>query len=163
MLKCVGYISIIIACTALGMERGNEIHRHKKELEELYKIFTFLKLELKMLKTPIKEALLKLKNKTDGNYKVWLEDVSKDTYLDDFENNWKNSIDIHFEESYLTTEERNELLQLGKNIGCVEAISLYLSNLELSIQNTKEEEKEKKKLYQSMGIMGGIFLVILLL
>ena len=160
MLKLLGYLSIMIGCTVFGIESGKEIYLRRKELEELHKFFMLFQLELRLLKTPVKEILLKLVNKVDLCFKEWVEEIIRG---DDFEECWINAINTHFKESYLTSEERNELKQLGKNMGCPEAISLYLSGLELLIQNTREEEKEKKKLYRSMGIMGGIFLVILLL
>ena len=160
MLKLLGYLTIMIGCTAFGIESGKEIYLRRKELEELHKFFMLFQLELRFLKLPVKEILLKLVNKVDSCFKEWVEEIIRG---DDFEECWINAINIHFKNSHLTSEERNELKQLGKNMGSPEAISLYLSGLELSIQNTREEEKEKKKLYRSMGIMGGIFLVILLL
>lgn len=160
MLKILGSTLILVASSALGIVSGREIHSRCKELEELYKVFTLFQLELKFYQIPIKEVFLKLCNKVDWRYQEWMRDIS-DT--DDFMKTWENTIDKYFKESHLTKEEKNELKELGKNLGCSEAISLYLSNLERSIHNTREEEKEKKKLYQSMGVMGGIFLVILLL
>ena len=56
-----------------------------------------------------------------------------------------------------------ELKHIGKHLSQPEAIRLYLIQLESSIQTTREEEKEKKKLYQSMGILVGIFLVLVLI
>ena len=160
MLKIFGCCAIIMACTAFGVEHGNEVSKHRKALEELHKIFTLFQLEVQFTKIPVREVFIKLLSKADPPYKSWMEDID---HIGNFEEDWSKLIDTHFQESHLTKEEKNELKALGKNLGCSEAISLYLSSLELSIQNTREEEKEKKKLYQSMGVMGGIFLVILLL
>ena len=166
MLKMVGSFLIFISSIMLGIEKGMAVSFHRKELEELYRIFVTYQAEMKYLKPTIEELLLKVTNKVSESKQRWLldlADVVKKRETESFENLWVTSINTHFKDSHLTLEERNVLKQLGKNMGCPEAISLYLSRLELSIQNTREEEKEKKKLYRSLGIMGGIFLVILLL
>ena len=80
-----------------------------------------------------------------------------------FEEIWITAIDIHFKDTFLTYSELEELKQIGKNISHKEALALFLAQIELFIQHTREEEKTKKKLYQSMGIMTGIFLVIVLI
>ena len=43
------------------------------------------------------------------------------------------------------------------------SMELYLEQLELGIQKAQEELAGKQKLYQSLGVAGGIFLVILLI
>ena len=42
------------------------------------------------------------------------------------------------------------------------SIELYLEQLELCIRESQEAARTKQKLYQSLGVAGGIFLVILL-
>ncbi len=42
------------------------------------------------------------------------------------------------------------------------SIDLYLEQLELGIREAQEAARTKQKLYQSLGVAGGIFLVILL-
>lgn len=43
------------------------------------------------------------------------------------------------------------------------SIDLYLEQLEISIREAESSIGSKQKLYQSLGVAGGIFLVILLI
>lgn len=165
MLKIVGCIMVVLTSTAIGYEKSKEISIHRRELEELQRIFMMIQAELEHLKTPFGELFLKIQNRTEGKYKLWMNDIGKElkTYQKGtFEKIWNRSIEVHFKESFLTTSEIEELKQISKNISHMEAIRLYLTQIEISIQYIREEEKTKKKLYQSMGIMVGIFLVIVL-
>lgn len=165
MQKVIGSVIIIAVCTAIGFDKSRELGRHVKELEELQRIFTLIQSELQYSRLPLTELFAKIAMKTEAMYKRWLGNISqelKDCNNGIFEEIWQSSIETHFKETHLTKEELDDLRQIGKNLSCAETLSLYLSQLEISIQNTREEEKNKKKLYQSMGIMTGVFLVIVL-
>ena len=159
MFKIVGSMLIVLACTAFGVDKSREISAHRKELEELQRVFTLIETKLEYIKMPMDELFSNMRNK-------WLLDISTELsryQKRTFEEIWTSSIDTHFKESFLTKSELEELKQIGKHISHQEAIRLYLIQLEDSIQNTKEEEKEKKKLYQSMGILVGLFIVLVLI
>ena len=76
---------------------------------------------------------------------------------------WEKSIDVKLRESHLKEKDLEDLKRIGKNLASLESIDLYIEQLEYEIQNKRELYKTKGKLCRSMGIMGGIFLVILLL
>ena len=165
MLKIIGSLIILSSTGAIGFAKAKEVSLHRKELEELQKIFVLVETELKYTKTPLGEMFSRLQNKTSGKYKEWLGDISKELCSfgkGTFEAIWNVSIENHFKESFLTKNELEELKQIGKNISHTEALDLFLTHIDLFIERTREEEKTKKKLYQSMGIMVGIFLVIVL-
>lgn len=166
MQKIVGSIIVIAVCTALGFEKSKELQQHLKELEELKRLFTILHNELEYTKATLSEVFLKTSKKTEAPYKEWLTDLAKKLELrgmGTFLELWKKSIEIHFAETKLSRNEVEELEQVGLGIQYIDTLTLYLNQLDFSIQNTREELKSKKKLYQSMGIMCGIFLVIVLL
>lgn len=165
MLRLAGSLFIILSCTLIGYEKSKEVTIHRKELEELQRIILMIQTELKYIKSPFGELFGKLQNKTEGNFKEWLKEMSEDLrgfQQGTLEDIWSTSVDNHLHESFLTREELNELKQVGKHISHTEALDLFLIQIELFIQQTREEEKTKKKMYQSMGIMTGIFLVIML-
>ena len=165
MFKIIGSVLIVLSCTAFGVEKSRELSIHRKELEELQRLFTNIHAELKYMKIPVGELFMKLRGKV-GVYQEWLEFLTKNVhkcYGRTLEEVWTSSIDNYFQKTFLTKSELEELKQIGKQIGQPEAIRLYLIQLENSIQNTREEEKEKKKLYQSMGILCGIFIVLVLI
>ena len=157
---------VIAVCTALGFEKSRELQLHLNELEELKRLFLIIHSELKITKATLSEIFKKVSKKTEMQYKEWLEDLAKQlevcgagTFID----LWKSSVQIYLGKTTLRKDEIYELEQVGFGIQYIDTLELYLNQLDFSIQNTREELKTKKKLYQSMGIMSGIFLVIVLL
>ena len=166
MQKVIGSIMVIAVCTALGFEKSRELQMHLNELEELKRLFMIIHSELKITKATLSEIFLKVSKKTEVPYKEWLKDLAKKLEVcgaGTFMELWKNSIQTHLGKTTLRKDEIYELEQVGLGIQYIDTLELYLNQLDFSIQNTREELKTKKKLYQSMGIMCGIFLVIVLL
>ncbi len=166
MQKVIGSIMVIVVCTALGFEKSRGLQMHLNSLEELKKIFTLLKSEIQYVKAPFSEVFAKLSKKMDGIYKDWLLYVSEQLEKREKETLhevWNASVYEYLKDSKLTKEELEELCDVGRTLGYIDTLELYLNQLDYSIETTREELKSKKKLYQSMGIMCGIFLVIVLL
>jgi len=157
---------VIAVCTALGFEKSRELQMHLKQQEELKRLFMIIHNELKVTKATLSEIFLKASKKTETPYKEWLNKLAKQLEIcgaGTFMELWKNSIQISLGKTTLRKDEIYELEQVGLGIQYIDTLELYLNQLDFSIQNTREELKAKKKLYQSMGIMCGIFLVIVLL
>lgn len=165
MQKVIGSIIVVLASAAIGFEKARELQIHVNELETLKHIFVLLRKEMQYTRGSLPELFAKIGKKTEGKYGEWLGELANDLHHFEqgtFEEVWNCSIEKWFQESRLTKKEKEELCQVGKSLGYTEVIELYLEQLEISIQKTREESKNKKKLYQSMGILGGIFLVIVL-
>lgn len=68
----------------------------------------------------------------------------------------------------LTDEDLKQLEELGGNLGYLDVdmqertLGLYLERLDLAIGYLRTNQKEKCRLYTSLGIMGGMFLVIVM-
>lgn len=159
MFKVMGGMLIIFACAAFGVEKSRELSIHRRELEELQRVFTLIQTKIEYIKLPFMELFAGM----DSDWLLNISEELKEFQKRSFHEVWTASIDTHFKQSLLTKSELEELKQIGKHISRPEAIRLYLIQLENAIQTTREEEKEKKKLYQSMGILTGIFLVLVLI
>lgn len=166
MLKIIGSILIITATTSIGFAKSNEMQCHLCQLEELKKIFCLLKSELQYTHAPFAEVFCKISAKTSTPYKEWLSILSHrlgQKAQGSFFDIWCLSIAEDLEDSSLTEDELEELKNVGKNLEYIEGLDLFIEQMEYRIKNTREVYGSKRKLCQSMGIMGGIFLVILLL
>ena len=71
--------------------------------------------------------------------------------------------------SYLSKEERERFYSLGDRLGYL-GLEMQLKQLdqleketEYAIRELEKDFHEKRKLYRSMGILGGIFVVVLFL
>lgn len=166
MLKFIGSIFIITATTCIGFTKSNEMRCHLYELEELKKLFCLLRSELQYTHAPFAEVFSKITEKTSTPYREWLSNLSqrlKNKTRGSFWEIWCLSIAEDLYETNLKEDELEELKNVGKNMEYIESLDLFIEQLEYRIKNTREAYRSKRKLCQSMGIMGGIFLVILLL
>ena len=166
MLKIVGSIFIITATTGIGFSKSKELHNHLNTLEELKKLFCLLRSELQYTHAPFTEVFSKISRKINTPYREWLSHLSQRLMKKtrgSFWEIWCQSITEDLQKTSLKADELEELENIGKNMEYIESLELYIEQLEYRIKNTREAYRSKRKLCQSMGIMGGIFLVILLL
>ena len=166
MLKGLGSLLILVACTGIGFGKSRELQRHLEQLEEIKRLFYLLRSELQYTRAPFAEVFEKISKKTKTAYAAWLKSLSnrlKEKESGSFWNIWTTSITESLSNSGLKPNELEDLQGLGKNLEYTESLDLYLEQLEYHIKHTREDYRSKRKLCQSMGIMGGIFLVILLL
>ena len=157
---------ILASSCGIGFANSKELTQHLQELEEIEKLFCMLKSELNYTRAPFEEVFFKMSQKINEPYKEWLLNLSeslKKKTRGNFYEIWKISIVENFKQSTLKQDEIEDIKSLGKNLDYIDSISLYLDQLEYKIQHTREEYRLKRKLCQSMGIIGGLFLVILLL
>ena len=164
--KIVGILLIIVACTGMGYSKSWEMKKQLEELETLKHIFILLKTELSYSHMTFGEIFSRIGEKIPGEFGKWLINLGgrlerKEKYcLADI---WKETIAEKLKDTHLGEMDLIELQKLGSNLGYLESIDLYINKLEYEIKIRREEYRSKRKLCQSMGIMSGIFLVILLL
>lgn len=157
---------IIGAGAGIGFSKSNDMQKHLNELEGLKKLFYLLRSELQYTRAPFAEVFAKIASKTEGKYGEWLVSICKklnDKTQGSFWEIWCQSIEEDLRETNLKEDELEELKNVGKNLEYIESLDLYIEQMEYRITNTREVYRSKQKLCKSMGIMGGIFLVILLL
>lgn len=166
MHKWIGYILIIVACSGIGFSKSRELQCHLNELEEVKKLFCLLKSELQYTRAPFAELFEKVGRKMEEPFKTWLLKLAlrlKQKEVGSFWEIWCLSIAEDLQNSRLKEDELEELKHVGKSLEYMESLDLYIEQMEYKINNTREVYRSKRKLCQSMGVMGGIFLVILFL
>lgn len=170
MQKIIGSILILIASTGIGVLKGMDLKKHLKELQSLKQIFLMLRSEIKCTKTPLGEAFSHIGRRMEGIYGRWLLSVARqaeEKSEKSFWELWNRSVEESFTETKLKKAEVEQLKAFGRNIGCLDEelqigmIELYLEQLDMEIQQSRESLEIKKRLYHCLGVMGGIFLVII--
>lgn len=166
MQKWIGSILIMAACTGIGMGQSDELKKHLEQLEELKKLFLLLRSELGYTRAPFAEVFEKMECKVASPFREWLlcmrgklEERQTGTFFEI----WNSTISEKLAKSKLKKEDLEELKNVGKNMEYIENIDLYIEQLEYKITQIRQTYQTKRKLCRSLGIMGGIFLVILLL
>lgn len=170
-MKIAGIILIIFSGAGIGFERSRELRERIRILEKLAQMLLLLKGEIRCTGASLEDAFLDTAQKMSGEYKACLLDIGKRLHERPgipfgeifSECTWKK---IPLQK--LDREERVVFLSLGEKLGYLDRqmqvaqLTLLEEELDRKIQILKEELPGKQKLYRSMGILGGIFLAILL-
>lgn len=171
-LKWIGCLCILTACSGYGFSKGKEYRKHVNELEELRRISMMFANETSYSKLPIAEISLRISRKVLEPYKSWLIGVS--TALRKKKSNvfievWQEEVKVLLTKLSLSKEEEEELMILGGQLGNYNiqmqetAFRWYASCMEERRERLLKDVSEKQRLCNSLGILAGIFLVIMLI
>lgn len=172
MIKLVGALLVISSSTMLGFYFSNELKTRIHNLKELKKLLILLRGDIEFAKTPLPEAVQTLSKRHDGTFKKFLENISKQLMElkgETFASIWKQGVKEDLLHTSLAKEDYVLLDQLGESIGYLDksmqinTLDLYLEQIDGTINELSKGVKERTHLYNSLGIMGGIFITIILL
>ncbi len=170
-MKIAGIILIVFSGAGLGICKSLELSRREKILEQLGKMILLLKNQIRCTGDTIPDALLEVAGKMSGEYREFLLSTSGavqkrngNTFGEIFKDCARELLPL----SKVSEEERGCFLSIGERLGYLDRemqvaqLSLLEADMDRCLGSLRRTMKEKKKLYQNMGIMGGIFLAILM-
>ena len=172
MLRFIGGILIITATTGAGILYGMELQEYLEKLLYIRHIIYMIKGELEYSQAPLSEAFGRISVRVREPYRRWLSAMEKQVENreeDAFLKIWMRSVDKYLKELHLKSEHSIQLKELGTYLrqtdGASESrnLQLYLGRLELEIEKVREGMASKKRIGNCLGVMGGIFLVVLLI
>ena len=82
---------------------------------------------------------------------------------------WKEGVEQKLSGLALSKQDKEALIHFGSNLGYLDkdmqlsTIDLYIATLETEIEEATKTVKEKSYLYNSLGIMAGLFVTIILI
>lgn len=171
-MKFVGCIMVILSCTGLGLYCSCTLKARMEELVELKKLLLLLRGDIRYANTPLAEALHSISIRHDGPFHEFFAWVSEQ--LEQMQGKtiaviWREGVETKLEEVSLVKKDKDALLAFGNNLGYLDkemqlsTIDLYVATLETEIDEMTRTVKEKTYLYNSLGVMAGIFLTIVLI
>ncbi len=171
MLKLTGSLMVTCSCGALGLWKAAQWKEHLGMLEQLRKMLVLLKGEILYAHAPLGEAFGNVGRKAEGvlaRLFLGVEERIGRQQGELFYVIWREETEACREDMLLSEREMEELIAFGEHLGYLDlemqehTIALYLEQLELSIGFYREHEREQSRLYTSLGIMGGLFLSIMM-
>ena len=172
MLRFVGSILIITATTGGGLLYGMELQHYLEQLLYIRHIVYMLRGELTYSAAPLGELCGRVAGRVKEPYRSWLRAVEQQVEnreSDAFLKIWMRTIDRYLKELHLKTMHSIQLKELGSCLGQMDgemqsqSLKLYLDRLELEIEKVREGMGSKKRIGNCLGVMSGVFLVVLLL
>lgn len=172
VIKIVGCALILSSSAGMGWYFSGELRGRIQDLKDLKRILTLLRGDIRYANTPLPEAVQALSVRHDGKYKSFFSKIAE--RLNElggvsFSEIWKEAIQKELDKTSLSKKDLQALTQFGENLGYLDkemqlnTIDLYLSQIEEEIKDLSKNVKEKSYLYNSLGILGGIFITILML
>ncbi len=171
-LQLAGAFIVIHTCAITGICWGAKTTYRIEELEHIQRAMTMLQSDIDFLAMPLPDALEEIgkksyyiianlflkvanemeKRKQEGGEEIWKQEVLR----------WENT-------TYLEKQDIDAMIHFGTSIGYLDieqqkaSIALLLHYIETTLTQLQQKNKQQQKLYTSMGILGGMFIVVILL
>ncbi len=171
-LKVAGAVLAVAFSVMMGAAAGRELGERKTLLKDFYKGLLMLHQEIDYMKTPLEEAMQKTGTVLGEPFSCffWETGVQLEKLPGTpFFSVWQEMADWYLGSVSLLKEDRELILQVGRQIGMLEAgedcgfLKVYEQRTKQLLDEAEQEYGQKAKLYWRLGILGGIFLVVLLI
>lgn len=171
MQKFVGSLMILAATTWAGVLYGNEQQNGLNQMYYLRHLIQMLRGELEYSSAPLGEIFCRIAVRVKEPYRSWMHYLQKETENrseEQFQKIWCAGIEKYLGKLHLKRESKRRLIEIGEYIGKMDRMSesrnlmLYLENMDQEIKDFREEIKDKKRISGCIGVMSGLFLVIIL-
>lgn len=171
VLKLCGITLIIASTTGIGFFMCENMHLRLEALNELKKILSMLRGEIRYTSTPLYEAFGVIGKRTSGAYSEFFIETSKELA----ELNGKslrviwNSLKEKYKQCYLSDKDWERFMQFGDDLGYLDkemqlgTIDLYIESIETEITMGYECYNKNSRLYRALGLCAGLFLAIILI
>lgn len=170
MLKYAGIFLIVAGAGGFGTYFSTYLKTHLEQLVECREIFAELDAEREYLRLPYAQLLKKTakgKTKLFGEILTEVADAMEEHKQADAGLLWEKAFQKRSVQILLKEDEMDLLFALAKSLlmegNHTQVAKLYFMQLEDKIMQVMQEKKEKQKLYGTISVLGGLFLVILLL
>lgn len=172
VMKIIGCILVVVSSTGMGFFFSNEMRCRIEDLKELKKLIGLLRGDIRYANTPLPEAIQVITRRQSGNYSAFFQYVS--TKLQElsghtFSDIWKEAVLLKLTDTSLTKKDKLHMIQFGENLGYLDkemqmnTMDLFISQLEEEIKDLTKSLKEKSYLYNTLGILCGIFIIIIMI
>lgn len=173
-IRLIGAALVAFAGVGFGSCPVHKMTCRAKEMEEFYFCLLRLKSEICHAVKPLPEALRSAaageRGKETGGYRGTMLELAKrmEEERTEYALLLKETAEKGFQDSFITTEEselfQQTFLQLGggDREKQIQALEYYAEAVRLAISEEKQKKKEKAYLYRSLGLLGGVFLAVIL-
>lgn len=173
-VKWIGAVLVMFSAGGFGVWSAMQWKGRLRTLEKLRQMIYFLKGEITYSRAPLAEALERVGKREPGPLGGLFTSAAHGICMQEGESLqeiWHREVDALRkapERLPLEPEDLEHLGHLGEHLGYLDVdmqertLKLYLEQLDLTIDYLRQNQREKCRLYTSLGIMGGMFLVIVM-
>lgn len=170
-MKWIGAIILILISTIIGFEFSSKFNKRPEQIQQLKNALNILEAEILYSQTKLKDAFYIISKQipmpTQELFQLAYQKLSSNEA--DLFTLWNDSINKYIQKSALTKKEKEILLQFGVTLGQYD-VSQQQKYITVTIQHLNRilDEAERKRdkygnMSKTLGILSGIFIVILLI
>ncbi len=171
-VKMIGALLVLLSAYAMGSLFALRIKEQERWLKEIKTALFLLSGELEYRQLPFPEALERTGRRQNGRTNefflgLWQELKKREGAT--LQELWQQQAVIHLKDSPLTRQQREEFGELGVCFSETDretrrnTLEFYLKRLEEDAERLRQTGADKAYLYRTLGMLGGMFLVILML
>jgi len=166
-----GAFALVASCTALGFYFAAQEGFRVQDLQELKKALMILSSEIEHLRAPLPMACVNIAKRTRGPISTLFSEFSKLLSENEGETAyqlWAQVIHDKKSRTYLATEDWDVIEGFGKTLGYLDkqmqqsAILVTVEYINEKTTSLQAQSDKSRRMYRSLGIIGGLLLVVLL-
>ncbi len=166
-VKTILLITIFLLSTAIGLLISKMYENRVTELKQFKNILNILKTKIKFTYEPLKEIFRQISQDKSTKIEEIFENMTYKLSFEDVKTSWRDS--IQEADISITQEDKDVLKELGKILGQTDAdsqvseIEVTETFLDMQIEKAEENRKKNQKIYKTLGVLVGLFFVIILI
>lgn len=172
LIKLIGALLVLVSACAIGSLLALQVKEQEKWLKDIKTALFLLLGELEYRQIPMPEALEIIGQRHGGRLSAFFRMLSKELQKKEggsLREAWQQLAEAFLKESPLSKEQKEEFADLGLYFMESDketrrnSLDFYLNRLEEDIVSLRETGADKAYLCRTLGMLGGIFLLILVL
>lgn len=171
LLKIIGSIIVMAASGFLGYILSRDCSRRPQELRVLQGLLQMFESEISFLSNLLADSFERIYRSSSDEVAAFFGNTAANLRLEKALNAsqaWEKAIRENIGRTALNKEDEAILLSFGKMLGSTDLegqlqnIRLAVNQLKMQEQKAEERRKKNEAMYRSLGILGGIAVVIVL-
>ncbi|MCL2362753.1 MAG: stage III sporulation protein AB [Defluviitaleaceae bacterium] len=166
-----GALALIAGCAALGFYYAAQEGFRINDLQEFKKALMILSSEIEHLRTPLPMAAANIAKRTKGVVRDIFGEFAQ--LLSDERNEtayqlWAQALEGQKKRAYLAGEDWDAIEGFGKTLGYLDkqmqqsAITVMIDYINEKTTTLQTQSDKNRRMYRSLGVIGGLLLVVLL-
>ena len=172
MQRVIGSVLILTATGGAGYLYGKELKNYLEKLRYFRFVVSMIRGEIAYTRAPLPEVFSEVAARVKEPYRKWLLMLARETESREeygFLRVWNRCAEKGLRDLDLKYEHRILAKEPGTFLGSLEpetldrAMQLYLNKVDLEIEKLREGMAAKTRIGGCLGVMSGIFLIVILL
>ncbi|MRG86557.1 stage III sporulation protein SpoIIIAB [Salinibacillus xinjiangensis] len=170
-MKWIGAILLLLATTQIGFDIAKRLNDRPKQIRQLKNALQVLEAEIVYGQSPIHDVFYRLSKQIPEPLSSFFRTLnekllSSQSTLYDV---WNPALDHFWKKSAMKKTEKEIMDQFGKTLGQHDFhqqqkhIQLALSHLDRVLEQAEEEKYKYGRMAKSLGVLTGLFLILLLI